>query len=269
MNHTQEESDRQTEPLPTIDVDAGDTLPPMQVPDDMRTGQGMAESADESPATEWRQVETSSALNQDEVSTPPPLAIPPAVQRRPAPRQRSSCLLRFLVGLGLILALVSLALNILLIYSLMGVRQTAVDGLDQALNSLDSLEDEGFHYEYKYENTLPISVEIPVQQEMVIPFQGTFPINTTVRVPIDAGVLGTFVLDVPINTSVPVDVEVPVQISQTVAFSTSIPVSLTVPIDVQPDDPAIEGFINGLRQWLLELRGSFEVDVLSPLFGER
>ena len=95
--------------------------------------------------------------------------------------------------------------------------------------------------------------------------QGNFAVNTDVRVPIDAGVLGTFVLNVPIDTSVPLDVEVPVQISQTVAISTAIPVSLTVPIDIMAADPPIQDFFDSLRIWLLELRDSLEVRIPLPL----
>jgi len=233
MNDTQNETSQPEETLPSIDADAEDTS--------------------------WY---------QDQIRTPQPLAMPPAAVEQAPRRQRPSCLLGFLVGLSLIVALVSLALNAFLLYSLMNVRQVAMNGLDVALGSLENLEGEGFHYEYQFNDVLPVAVEIPVQQEMVIPFEGNFPINTTVKVPINAGVLGSFVLDVPIDTSIPVDVEVPVQISQTVAISTSIPVSMTVPIDVTADDPAIRGFIDGLRQWLLELRQSFEVDVLAPLLGK-
>lgn len=243
MNDTQNLTVQPEERLPSPEADTESSLPAQ----DTRAG-----------ASGWY---------QDQIRTPQPLAVPPAGPGQAPRRQRPSCLFSFLLGLSLIVGLVSLALNVFLLYSLLNVRQAAMDGLDVALTSLESLEGEGFHYEYRYNDTLPVAVEIPVQQQMVIPFQGNFPINTTVKVPINAGVLGTFVLDVPIDTSVPVDVEVPVQISQTVAISTSLPLSLTVPIDVTAEDPAIQGFIDGLRQWLLELRESFEVNILSPLLG--
>ncbi|MEJ2212008.1 MAG: hypothetical protein P8129_23655 [Anaerolineae bacterium] len=244
MNDTQTETTQPPEDWPRLDADAED-MPRTESPEARPPG--------------WY---------QDQIRTPEPLAMPPG-NIGPAPvRQRPSCLFGFLVGLSLIVALVSLALNAFLLYALLDVRQAAMDGLDAGLNSLERLEGEGFHYEYSFQDTLPVAVEIPVQQEMIFPFKGNFPINTTIQVPINAGVLGTFVIDVPIDTNVPVDVEVPIQISQTVAVSTSIPLSMTVPIDVTADDPAIQGFIDGLRQWLLELRQSFDVDILSPLLNK-
>jgi hypothetical protein len=97
---------------------------------------------------------------------------------------------------------------------------------------------------------------VPIQEEMIFPFEGNFPINTTVKVPIDAGVLGTFNLDVPINTSVYVETEVPIEIDETFEVSTTIPVSMTIPIELSPDDPAIQGLVDRVRQWLLDLRRS-------------
>lgn len=243
MNDTQNETTQPEESLPGMEADTRGSLPAQET---------------QAGASGWY---------QDQIRTPQPLTPPPAGGGQAPRRQRPSCLFGFLLGLSLVVGLVSLALNGFLLYSLLNVRQAAMNGLDVALDSLENLEGEGFHYEYRYNDSLPVAVEIPVQQQMVIPFQGNFPINTTVQVPINAGVLGTFVLDVPIDTSVPVDVEIPVQISQTVAISTNLPLSLTVPIDVTAEDPAIQGFINGLRQWLLELRESFDVDILAPFLG--
>jgi type II secretory pathway pseudopilin PulG len=200
-------------------------------------------------------------LSHDETITPPP----PAVGA--APKQRASCLLRLLVILALLSGLASLALSGFLLYSLNNVRQAALGSLDAALEALEGLENKGFHYEYPFSGNLPIAVEIPVQEDLMIPVQGDFAVNTDVRVPIDAGVLGTFVLNVPIDTSIPLDVKVPVQISQTVAISTNIPLSLTVPIDIMTDDPPVQRFVGELRRWLLELRDSFQVTVPLPQLG--
>jgi hypothetical protein len=209
------------------------------------------------------------AASPGQAASPPPVTTLPAAEG-PAPRRQSaSCLLRSLVGLVLILAVTSLVLNGFLLYSLNNVRQAAIHSLDAALAALSGLESKGLHYDYSFSDTLPIAVEIPVQQEMMIPIQEDLAINTEIRVPIDAGVLGTFVLDVPIDTSVPLDLEVPVQVSQTVQINTSLPLSLTVPIDVKADDPPLQQFIDNLRRWLLELRDSFEIDVPLPVLGSR
>ena len=86
------------------------------------------------------------------------------------------------------------------------------------------------------------------------------------EVPINAGVLGTFVVEVPIDTSVYVSTEIPISVDQTFNISTTIPVSMTIPIDVQPDDPAIQDLLSQARQWLVRIRDSFGVVIKLP-FG--
>jgi hypothetical protein len=217
--------------------------------------------------TAEQEAPTTSIPNQEEIPTPPRIPIPPpSVGTEPIERRRPSGILGFLVGLALLLSLASLVLNILMIYGLLNVREAAIGGLDTALDALLNLGDQGFQYEYQFEQTIPVSANIPISQTMIFPFKGNFPINTTVQVPIDAGVLGSFVIDVPINTSVYVETEVPIQIDQNFEVSTTIPVSMTIPIDIQADDPAIQEIVSGVRQWLTELRQTFDINILPGLF---
>ncbi|MGD8397904.1 MAG: hypothetical protein PVG11_03530 [Anaerolineae bacterium] len=206
--------------------------------------------------------------SNSDIPTPPALHRPAQGNVPPPPQSRGrSPLLASLVGLALIISLASLALNVLLIYTLRNAQQAAVQGIDQAIAAVDSFGGEGFQYEYQFSEEIPISTSVPVRQQMVIPFEGEFPINTNVQVPIDAGILGTFVIDVPIDTSVYVSTEVPVNIDETFEFNATIPISLTVPIDVGTDDPEIEGFLTGIRDWLADLRESLTIDVLPPLLS--
>ena len=163
---------------------------------------------------------------------------------------------RLLMRLCLVISLLSLALSAFLLYSLFHVRQTAKEGLDAAVGALDSLRDEGFQYEYPFNQEIPISADIPVRQELVFPIAGTFPINTTVEVPINAGMLGTFVVEVPINTSVEVRTSVPIRVDERFHIETSIPVSMTIPIDIEPNDPRMQKLLDGVREWIERIRES-------------
>ena len=221
------------------------------------------------------------SMNQDEIRTPPPLSLtqdfetPPPLSpteelRAPfpptpseevvwteAPGPKTSKLLWFFVLLSLVVSVVSCVLSSYLIYSLLTVRQLALEGLDSAISALDGLEGKGFHYDYHFSKSIPIQADIPIQQDIVFPFEGDFPINTTVEVPIDAGVLGTIVVEVPINTSFYVSTSVPIKIDQTFSVSTTIPVDMTIPIDVSANDPEIQKMLEPVRLWLLELRNAF------------
>jgi hypothetical protein len=189
---------------------------------------------------------------QDRIPTPAPMDVP-----HEPPRPRSSWLMRLAVIVALLVALASLALNAVLIFNLLAARQTFVTGVDQAIAALETLDLEGFRYDFHIQQTVPFEGDIPFQQDLVFPFEGSVPVKTTVTVPINAGVLGTFNIDVPIDTNIPVDVEIPVHVDQTFHVETEIPLDMTVPIFISPDDPAIQKLIGGLRDWLLALRASF------------
>jgi hypothetical protein len=211
------------------------------------------------------EVHEEAVLDQDQVLTPRPFAVPqnelPPPERNrysaePSPRFASKALWIVAI-LALLVSLVSLALNAVLITRLLEARQMVVEGLDAAIAALDKLEERGFHYEYHFAETIPFSGDIPFKQDMVFPFKGDIPINTVVKVPIDTGVLGQFTIDVPINTSFYVDLEVPISVDQTIHVDTEIPLDMVIPIDVKLDDPVIAGQLDQIRAWLIGLRESF------------
>ena len=163
---------------------------------------------------------------------------------------------RVLVGLCLVISLLSLALSAFLVYSLFRVRQTAMEGLDAAIEALDSLGRQGFQYEYPLNQEIPFSADIPIREELVFPIDGTFPINTIVEVPINAGILGTFVVEIPIDTSIEVSTSVPIRVEESFHIETSVPVSTTIPITIEPGDPGMQELLDGIRGWLERLKES-------------
>ena len=195
--------------------------------------------------------------DQDEIPTPVPFVVP-SDNLAAAPRaQRPSRALWAVVILSLVISLASLTLNAVLISRFLGLRSMAIDGLDAAIAAVEKLGEQGIHYEYRFDQTIPFSGDIPFKQDMVFPFKGDIPINTTVQVPINAGALGQFVIDVPIDTNFYVDLEVPISVDQTVHIETEIPLDMVIPIDIRADDPAIQQQVNQILDWLLRLRGSF------------
>jgi hypothetical protein len=232
-------------------------IPLRQNQDSQAMGPERVEEKPEVPETSQRRSFARAGVNQDEIPTPVPVVVPrEELGLGPRP-QRSSKVLWVAVVLSLIISITSLILNGILLYRLISVRQTVSEGLDAAIAALDGLGGEGFHYEYHFDETIPFSGDIPVQQDIVFPFKGDIPINTTVQVPINAGVLGQFTLDVPIDTNFNVDIEVPVSVDQTIHVDTEVPLDMVIPIDVQPDDPLVQNLIDQVRGWLIELRDSF------------
>ncbi len=256
MQNTQEEHKTPTPPTPFRRKDPGETALETPIPGE-ETVVWSGNEAWPGPQEAGYPTPTGTMPEQDRITTPMPrMAAVPTTWVEPVP-PRSGAGLSWIVALCFILSLASLAVSAFMVYSFWDTRQTAVEGLDAAIAALDNLGGKGFHYEYHFQRNIPVSTSIPIQQDMVFPFKGTIPINTTVRVPINAGVLGTIVVDVPIRTSVSVDTKIPVHVDQTFQISTTIPISMTFPIDVQPGDPEIQKLLGGVREWLVRLRDSF------------
>jgi hypothetical protein len=196
------------------------------------------------------------AWREDEIDTPPPMPLPAEVSYGEPGRGGASCALRAVIGFCLVISLLSLALNAFLIYKLMDVQRKATAGLNEAIAALEDVGKNGFQYEFHFENTIPFSGDIPFKQDIVFPFEGEIPFNTTVRVPIDVGLIKTEV-EVPVDTSVYVNTSVPIYVDETIHVDTEIPVSLTIPIDIEPGDPAIQKLVDRIREWLLELMELF------------
>lgn len=197
-----------------------------------------------------------SAVEQDQIPTPVPVVVPNDVAAATRSRPASKALWA-LVILSLIIGIASLSLNAVIILRFLEVRQMVIKNVDEAIAALDKLGNEGFHYEYHFNQTIPFSGNIPFKQDMMFPFKGNIPIDTVFKVPIDAGPLGQFTLDVPIDTSFYVDLEVPVSVDQTIPVDTEIPLDMVIPIDIQVDDPLIQDAIDQIRGRLVELRDSF------------
>jgi hypothetical protein len=228
-----------------IDSLADDETAPRPVAD----GTGPEAGATQTVAVPVRDEE---AWREDEIDTPPPMPLPAELMGAEPTRRDASCGLRAVIGFCLVISLLSLALNAFLIYKLMDVQRKATAGLNEAIAALEDVGKNGFQYEFRFENTIPFSGDIPFKQDIVFPFEGEIPFNTTVRVPIDVGLIKTEV-EVPVDTSVYVNTSVPIHVDETIHVDTEIPVSLTIPIDIAPDDPAIQQLVNPVREWLLEL----------------
>ncbi|MFC2023302.1 hypothetical protein ACFLT5_01035, partial [Chloroflexota bacterium] len=186
------------------------------------------------------------AVSQDHIDTPAPILLTPEPVVMQAPPRGTSRLLKIAVVLSLLLSIVSLTLAGYLSYRLMRVQSEARRGIEEAVAAIESVGQEGFHYDYKFENTVPFSGDIPFKQDLIFPFKGQIPINTTVKVPVDMGFLKTEI-EVPIDTTFDLDLSVPIHVDETIHVDTEIPLSLEIPIDIEPGDPALQEMIDPIR----------------------
>jgi len=150
-----------------------------------------------------------------------------------------------------LVAVVSLALNVFIIYTLVQVRQQAGLAFSQAADSMGTIQAGSIKYVVNINEEVPVVLAVPVKFTVMVPIKKTVPINTVVNVPIEFPFIGTRTITVPINTTIPIDLSVEVPIDHTVPINATIPVKFAVPIDLKISETAFgEGL--GEFQWVLQ-----------------
>lgn len=203
------------------------------------------------------------AASAREAPTPPSLgperraATPPSLSAAHMRLERSVRLLWMVMAAVATLALVSLAVNVILVTRLLAIRTAVAGALDDASRSLDDLAGQGFKFDFPISQTVPFEGDVPFKQEFAFPFKGNIPIDTTISVPLDMGLLGRQVINVPVKTAVPVDITVPVRVDETFHVKTQVQVKMNVPIRIGANDPPLKDWIAQARQWLERIRRYF------------
>jgi hypothetical protein len=162
-----------------------------------------------------------------------------------------------------ILTLLSLALNGVVIFGLVRARQIALEAQQTALNTVTDARslvtgvgDDTFSYTFNVQQEIPVNASVPFNDEITVPIQTTIPVSTVVIIPVDAGLLGTFDVDVPIRTMFPVDLSVTFPVSQTIDIATTVPLDVAVPIEVPLAETPLIGYIEELDTGLARLERS-------------
>lgn len=167
-----------------------------------------------------------------------------AAQRTAPPRKRPS--VRVGILFLYLLVFVSLALNGLLIWQLVRVRDQAYQTLDQVVTQVEA---EVITVPIQVDQAFPVRVSVPFEYTDTFPVNTTVPISTTVMFPFK--IMGTTVnIDVPIDFSVPVNLQVPVSLTKTFDISTTVPVKFDMEVEVRLADTPLPGYLSNLRQAL-------------------
>ena len=153
------------------------------------------------------------------------------------------------------LTIVSLLLNVLIIAILILVdmvgRQIAASVADQ----LEAFGNQTINYKFRVNQTVPVNTLVPFQKNLVVPFQQSIPVSTTVKVSKELPVLGVVEFDVPIDTSVPVSFSVPIAISETIAVNAEVPLNLEIPLEIPVRDTPIKETLDRVAQALNTFAG--------------
>jgi hypothetical protein len=164
---------------------------------------------------------------------------------------------RLITIVALILAILSLALNLFLIQRLNQARTAAIATLDRTSQRLGSLADVSFKQTVRINQSFPVSGELPLHQDFTFPISMTVPVNTSVNVDVNTP-LGPVSMPVAVNASVPIKLDVPVTISRTIPYSLTVPLDVQVPVEVRLRDLGIEPTIKETQDEIQRLRDALQ-----------
>jgi hypothetical protein len=148
---------------------------------------------------------------------------------------------------------ISLLLHMLTIGWLVGVRSTLRSELDVLATAVVSAKNEKLRYDFQIDQTLPINLEVPIEQSLEIPIQTQVHIKQQVDLPISTS-LGIFTIPIPLDVTVPVNTTVPIEFNRTIPISTSVPIKLEVPIELDLGSPEFSGYLDRLHDALLTMK---------------
>lgn len=168
-----------------------------------------------------------------------------------------SRLVNLIAVLALLLAGVSLAVNLILLQRLEQGRVAVLGTLDSTSERLNSLADVSIRQSVHVQQTIPVTGSIPFHQTLTVPISMTIPFNDEINVNVNTP-LGPMNMPVNFDTSVPVDMQFPVTISQTVPYSLTIPIDMQVPFEVRLRDLGIEAVIRQAQLEIQQLRSVLE-----------
>jgi hypothetical protein len=155
-------------------------------------------------------------------------------------------------------ALGSLALNVWLINTLLGVRRQTGEVAAAAAQGISTLRAETISYTFTINESVPININVPINETVRIPINTTLPIDTEVTIPLNTP-FGQFPITVPIDTTIPVKLETNVPISLTIPIAARVPVVLDVPIQIAIAKTPLEASLAQAQAYLEKLAGQLGV----------
>jgi hypothetical protein len=184
---------------------------------------------------------------------PTPTSLPPIGE--PA-RTGLGCGARAAVAAALAMSLLAMIILLLLLVRLARVGNATAAILDDTIGQLEGLCGSGSKpMIIPFSQTIHFQGDFALPEGLVIPFKGTIPIDTVVRLTI-SGLPGSPTVEIPIHTSVPVDTRVPVPGGISIPIDTRIPINQEIPLDLCGSGGPAEQLLEGAISDLKELRSS-------------
>ncbi len=155
-----------------------------------------------------------------------------------------------------LVALVSLGLNVAVIYTLLNVRRQAAQGFAGAADAVAQLKTASVKYDVLVDEHVPVDSNVPLDFSVQVPISQTLPIKTVFTTSISVfGVPVPVPVSVPISITVPISFTVSVPVQYDIKFNTDVPVKFSVPIEIKIADTPLAKSLDDFEAMLRGLSG--------------
>jgi hypothetical protein len=137
---------------------------------------------------------------------------------------------RWLAPAAFAVALLSLGLNLVLLYMVRRPEAVVAPMLDRALARFQD-SDATLKYTVRIPAGTPVHFDVPIDEQYRVQLNTTLAINTTVVLPIETP-FGKRTVRVPVRTNIPIRQTIPVHLRDTFRLRTQTQAELVIPLEV-------------------------------------
>ncbi len=159
----------------------------------------------------------------------------------PSPTLRA----RWLAPAALAVALLSLALNGVLLWTLRHPERLLAPALGRVVERL-ARQDASLKYTVRIPAGTPVHFDIPIDQRYTVRLNTTLPINTTFNLPINTP-FGSQNVRVPVRANIPIRTNMPVHLKDTFRLRTQTEAEIVVPLEVPLRDLPLDALRASLK----------------------
>ncbi|HEX2077665.1 MAG TPA: hypothetical protein VHG08_08145 [Longimicrobium sp.] len=144
----------------------------------------------------------------------------------PAPTPRA----RWLAPAALAVALLSLALNGVLLWTLRSPERLLAPALGRIVDRLDQ-QNATLKYTVRIPAGTPVHFDIPIDERYEVRLNTTLPINTTIHLPVNTP-FGSRNVQVPVRANIPLRTSIPLHLRDTFRLRTATQAEIVLPLEI-------------------------------------
>ena len=147
-----------------------------------------------------------------------------------APSKRAG----WLAPAALAVALLSLALNGVLLYQLRSPERLLGPAIGRVLTRLEA-QDGVIRYQVRIPARTPLHFDIPIDERYQVRLNTTLPIDTNITLPVNTP-FGSRTVNVPVKANIPIRTNIPIHLRDTFRLRTQTQGEIVVPLEIPISD---------------------------------